>query len=435
MSLTHSPQIVTNGLVFYYDMGNPQKSWMGKPTTNFAYTQNARTDTAYSAYSATALGTWNAKHPDAIRVYNDLGSEISAYSNTGVTDWTNTYHAIWTLDPILNRPVVTMRDVDGNWKAKSFGLGQTMTSMGLGYGSTYTISWLQWTDDIAKSANAGLYGQNTSASNNFHDGLSNSFGTSYNTLPYTWQRVHATFTVSGVWNLSAGLTCYMYGHYIKRGTVKIADVQIETGVPSGFSKQQTRSNIQAILDLTNNNTVTANSLTYASNDTFSFNGSSNSLTVNSPIMPTDNFTIELIVNPTSFLNSPIVICPQNAGIDQFIQFNTNGTFIFKMAAGADIGERSYTSSNACLLNSFNHIACVKSSTNIALYLNGVLTASSSSDTTATAGWGSTTWVIGQRGNGTFYFSGSVPVVKAYSRGLLATEVQQNFNALRGRYGL
>ncbi len=34
MSLSHSPKIVTSGLVFAYDMGNGKKSWKGAPTTN-----------------------------------------------------------------------------------------------------------------------------------------------------------------------------------------------------------------------------------------------------------------------------------------------------------------------------------------------------------------------------------------------------------------
>ena len=34
MSLTHSPKIVTDGLVMYYDMSNTKKSWKGYPTTN-----------------------------------------------------------------------------------------------------------------------------------------------------------------------------------------------------------------------------------------------------------------------------------------------------------------------------------------------------------------------------------------------------------------
>lgn len=34
MALAHSPSVVTNGLVFYYDMNNYKKSWNGAPTTN-----------------------------------------------------------------------------------------------------------------------------------------------------------------------------------------------------------------------------------------------------------------------------------------------------------------------------------------------------------------------------------------------------------------
>ena len=38
MALAHSPQVVTNGLVYYHDMGNTQKSWKGAPTTNLVVT-------------------------------------------------------------------------------------------------------------------------------------------------------------------------------------------------------------------------------------------------------------------------------------------------------------------------------------------------------------------------------------------------------------
>ena len=34
MGLAHFPSIVSNGLVFYYDMNNSKKSWIGRPVTN-----------------------------------------------------------------------------------------------------------------------------------------------------------------------------------------------------------------------------------------------------------------------------------------------------------------------------------------------------------------------------------------------------------------
>lgn len=274
MALGHSPQIVTNGLVFYYDMANVEKSWKGKPTTNHASWQNPRIDNTYASYSATAGGTWNTKHPDAIRVYNDSGTEITGYVNTGVTDWTNTYHAIWTYDRILERPVVTMRDFDGQWKAKSFSI-PSYTDMGLSAGSTYTISWLQWVDNISKCANSGVYAPTSGGSFSFHDGLSSTQRTSFNTKVGVWQRVYATFTVSSGLNYTSGLSIYMYGHDTGgRSTVKVADVQMEVGTRSGFSKASTRSSTQAIIDMASGISVTANSLTYNANNTFSYDGTS-----------------------------------------------------------------------------------------------------------------------------------------------------------------
>ena len=436
MSLGQSPGIVTNGLVFAYDMGNPQKSWKGKPTVNHAYGQNARADSSYAPYVQTTSGTWPQHHPDAIRVYNYQGQEITGYVNGGVGDYTNTYHAIWTLDPILNKPVVTMRDVDGQWKAKSFGLssGTTPNAMGVGYGDTYTISWLQWTDNIAKSANAGMYGQNTSGSNGFHDGLSNSFGTSYNTKPYTWQRVWATFTVSASRNLAAVWSCYMYGHYITRGTVKIADVQIETGSVSGFIEngESTRSNTQAIVDLTGQNTITATSLTYNSDGTFSFNGSSNFLvTPASGIITGNTITIEAWVKTNITGAYKKIFTNDNAaGIYLSIGPSPYNTYFGVVTSGGTSGGATWTSNIST--TSYTHLVGTYNGSTCTLYVNGVQVAAGSASGNLVTG--SNVYISGYQ-SGSERWNGNIPAIKVYNRALSAAEVQQNFNALRGRYGL
>jgi hypothetical protein len=386
MSLYQSPSIVTNGLQFYYDMTNIQKSFKGAPTTNLTPDLGIQAiqagptvtyvgvENGWKKYSLS--GTWSAgTYPYSIGIDPVTFTGGVTYSS-GVYIKTNVpekFASLFTGMNYVNQPM--------NNAGSSFSITQADGSIFVGRsGFQYTST----TGQVGYLLSQPIVGQ----------------------------------TFNGALDFV----------YIKQGQVEIGSF------PTPFVAG-TRSNTQAILDLMNNNTITATSLTYASDGTFSFNGSSNFITTNSPSMPTDNFTIELIVYPTSFSNSPIVICPQNAGIDQFIQFNTTGTFIFKMAAGGDVGERSYTSADACPVNNFSHIVCVKSGTNVALYRNGILTTSTTTDTTATAGWGSTTWSIGQRGNSTFFFSGIVPVVRAYSKGLTAAEVQQNFNALRGRYGL
>ncbi len=452
MALVHSPKIVTNGLVFAYDMANIDKSWKGKPTTNYSYLQNPRIDNTYAPYTYTTSGTWQAKHPDAITVYNQAGTNISAYVNTGVTDWTNTYHAIWTYDDVLGKPVVTMRDLDGgNWKAKSFGI-VSMSTMGLTHGSTYSISWLQWTTDITKCAWAGIYQRRSSdGAYNFWDGLSGDQGTSYNTVPYRWQRVYATFTVTAGMDLSIGLGLYMYGMYGPAGTLKISDVQLEAGVASGFHNGETRSNTQALLDLTNKNTLAAQNLAYAADGSFSFNGTSGYLAQNTPIdLPTTQDSTVLVwckpdsTGPTDQYTGLVswgsrsVTSPSNS---RLLSLYTNGTTMYVSSA---FWGNDYTPNNlAVTANQWNMVGMISrnitTTNNVTLYCgnaNGLNSVTGSSSSYAN-GLNTTqaNFAIGMTDYPGRYFKGSIDRVLVYNRELSAEEIRQVFNAQRGRYGI
>lgn len=427
MSVKVGPQATLTGLIFHYDSANTLKSWKGKPTTNYVYTQNPRVDTSYSSYVATATGTWTAKHPDAIRVYNDDGTEITGYVNTGVTDWTNTYHAIWAYDADLKRPVVIMRDLDGQWKAKSYGLGQTYTSMGLSAGSTYTISWLQWTSNISKSAQAGIYSPNTGGSYNFWDGQSNSYGTAFNTLVNTWERVYATFTVSSGLNYTAGLSVYMYGMYGPAGTLKITDVQLEPGSYSGFTQSSTRSSTQSILDMTGNNTINTINLTYDSNNTFSFNGSSNYIDAYGPGF-TSGMTAYTIMHwsrrdvesrmPISFRGGPT-----------FYQYGDNSWYY---THGGVAGEYYYPHAVSIPVGTYGFYCIVYNGTNVAIYRNGTLEGTQS--TTGTADWSNGLRIGNYYGSG-YYYQGKIDSVSMYNVALTADQVKEIYYAKRGNYGL
>lgn len=441
MSMKNSPSSVTNGLVFHYDMNNP-KSWKGKPTTNYAYDQNPRIDTTYASRIYTSANTYPVHHPDGITVYNPNGGNISDYVNTGVTDWTNTYHAIWTYDRALRKPVVTMRDVDAAWKAKSFGLsiGGTPAAMGLGYGDLYTISWLQWTDNISKSVNAGMYGANTSGVNNFHDGLSQSAYDStyaFNTKPYTWQRVWATFQVNAVRNLSAGWACYMYGYFNTRNTVKIADVQIETGYVSPIveNNASTRSNTRALLDLTGQKTITVQSLTYSSNGSFTFNGSSDYLTIPSTNLGNGNlpWTVSAWVKTTttaSTLGTGSVLSNQASGPVYSVMCVNSGKIAYwtyqnaawaqKLGVGTTVNDGNWH-----MLTWVNY-----NNNTMDMYVDGKL---DSNVPNSTSGNQNPVDIIG--GSWNSKFAGNIDALSIYNVSLSAEQIAQNFNALRGRYGI
>lgn len=76
-------------------------------------------------------------------------------------------------------------------------------------------------------------------------------------------------------------------------------------------------------------------------------------------------------------------------------------------------------------------------TNVKFYVNGELNGTTASAVTpGSSGLG---MHIGERWDAPFFpksfLDGSVPVVRLYNRGLSGAEVNRNFNALRGRYGV
>lgn len=80
---------------------------------------------------------------------------------------------------------------------------------------------------------------------------------------------------------------------------------------------------------------------------------------------------------------------------------------------------------------FYNAAVTYDGTTVRAYINGQLDASGA----RTLNTGNTTVVLGRRQLGTDFFNGNIAQALMYNRALSATEVTQNFNALRGRFGL
>ena len=81
MSLAHSPSIVTNGLVFAYDMANTQKSFKGAPTTNLLTNGN------FSNGVISPFGTYNVT-PVTVSGVSPL--PYTNYSSNYVMQFTST---------------------------------------------------------------------------------------------------------------------------------------------------------------------------------------------------------------------------------------------------------------------------------------------------------------------------------------------------------
>ena len=446
------PHIKRDGLVFGYDTGqfsesNPNfdkfkpvkgrnRFYKGKSSVNYIAFQNPRIDSSYSSYTR-GSGTWDSRHPNAITVYNQRGSNLSNYVNTGVGDWSNTDHAHWQFDKQLKKPVVVMHDRTGSWKAKSFGAAMgAWANLGMSAGSQYTISWLQWVDKLNKYANAAFYSRNTSNSWGFHDGMTNGRATALNTKVRKWQRVYSTFTVSSNRNLSdSNGNVYMYGHYATRGTVKIADVQLElNNHPTAYQEfdgsdtyKQSRSSTEGVLDLTKNVNIDTSNVSFDTNGFLTFDGTDDYINTNQT--PTvlgihnSSYTMEAVFKLDTTSGDNMVF-----GTNQTSQFNglhngvRNGVF-YHAHYSAD---RSAGSASA---NTWYHVVWVYTGSQSIMYVNGSSINSLSAQGAFTGT--SNVWVGRHWG----WFDGQIPVAKIYNRAITPQEILQNFRAYKNRFDI
>jgi len=97
------------------------------------------------------------------------------------------------------------------------------------------------------------------------------------------------------------------------------------------------------------------------------------------------------------------------------------------------GPTSYVLFENLLTNTWYHVVGTWSPSGLSIYANGVL--QNSNSTTVSAYVGSSSLYIGGGVTGWAYWKGNIGPVAIYNRALTATEILQNFNATRGRYGI
>ena len=381
MTLGHGPKIITNGLVFAYDMGpNPgaNKSWKGAPTFN-ASLQNGQNDV--SPWSGdgtpTSLGIDSSVKFRGRKVAKyQTGSSGNCYINGAGDLSTGTTSTVWTstiyLKRVDNTPLTSVTMYQYITNNTNVNAAQTLTLVEDGwYKAVYTRS-----------------------------GLSAGYP-----------------SLTGMTGLGAGNQYYF------------ADWQCENNLYSTPWVSGTRSNTQALLDLTGNNTVTASSLTYNSDGSFSFNGTSNYMTVGSS---SDwafggNGTIEQWVYPTNSTGNDRLWCVNN---------NSSSIDAYLNGSSYNLYYHGNTSNGGTLTqNAWNHVCVTYTSGVIQSYVNCVA-ASMGGTTTGYNITNSSQLIIGEYQNlGGYNIYGKIPVMKIYNKSLTAPEVTQNFNALRGRYGI
>lgn len=359
MSLAHSPKIVTDGLVLYYDMAN-KKSFPGKPTTNLLAANGG--DTAMERASA-VYGYYPVDITAQVQAQWSASNNVMTYSFEGKRD-----------------------RMDGGYPC----------------GYVYFSDW-SWS---------------------FAGGPSSLFWTAHQS--------------SGTMPDPTGKTVYFNIYHMSAGFPGLSysrNHQLEWGAYATGYTPGTRSNTGAVVDLTGKLIITATSLTYASDNTFSFNGSADRIVSATTIVDrgvNQEITVSCWMKPSRLAGQHQIIC-ENRSNDAstynwiLYQHITDGAIGFH---GIAQNKSAYIPTVGVWINVTNTVTTSGVST---LYINGVFHSVVNGYTYGNGTPGNL--CIGANGSGSEFYQGLISNCEIYNRALTEAEVKQNFNALRGRYGV
>ena len=145
-----------------------------------------------------------------------------------------------------------------------------------------------------------------------------------------------------------------------------------------------------------------------------------------------SFTIDMYCNVNNLSSTYVIVGKYGGGAYDFWLGVTGSRFRFSISMPNKIEPQTATIS----ANTWYHVAAVynASALTASIYLNGVLAQTSNGSSAFQNPPGN--YAIGAFGAaGGFYFPGYFSSHKLYNRVLSATEIQQNYNATKGRFGL
>ena len=400
MGLAHSPRITTNGLIFALDSGN-DKSYKGPAMQNFL---------------------------------NQINNNNSSGAGKSITSGTQE-----VLIPQLGISTVKFSSIQNDYPAVSTDC--CPSPFGFSGGFTVIPSTL-YTYGIVYKVESGythpnyMYRYEYTASGGTYvteAGVHNSSNRIH--LGDGWYWAWGTFTTQATTNWVGYCGAYYYRYSTTADKLYVAKVFIAQGDYTQLHPRYwpdvntTRANTSTHTDLIVSSTsITASSLTYANNGSYTFNGSTDVIRVSKNLLSgTSDFTITVIARTTN-ISSTDYICGNYGLGNNGLEFYFGSSKIILYAVGTYLTGTTTLSSNV-----WYHLTAVRSAGVATIYINGNFEISG-----AMTGNIPTTnpFTIG---NGHDYtseaFSGNIPYVKVYNIALSASEVKQNFNALRGRYGL
>lgn len=432
-----------------YDVMQPQTTGGGVTAgTNYLIKKLSSTTFSLHPYNGSQDGSQGYINPatGTHKVYDDFANNVQISINS------SSFPTMWWGYPHLPNSGLVKELIPGGFTGLT---GRPPTDCirlhfirpdnvtdGMAYGplgqvvanQTYTVSF--WTRSVTVSAVG-----NSLSYQIYNYGVISPAGYSFNALlgPVgVWTKQQMTFTPVNPY-------CISY-FFPSTGSMKcdVANIQFEVGAVANNFAPGTRSPTQALLDLTNKNAITVNNLTCASDGTFSFNGASSIVNIgpSTRYLPLASHTLEAWIKSPglgSGMSTSGVFGITYGVIVQILSGGKLSYYVYNTDSGSSVLLFLVESTGVNLFdNKWHHITCTRTATTASIYIDGVLNASVSGggSWSGTNIWSAMDAYIGYNPNNIYYWAnGFIASAKIYNRALSATEILQNFQALRGRYGI
>jgi len=408
MGAAGGPNMVEDGMVFYYDTGNATRSYKGKPTSNLLET-------------------------DANWLY--VGNTIT--------------------DP-SNYPVALPRNVKFSTGGSNNGISWTDAC------KNFTDSYSAGTQ-ITVSGWHMFYSTDTSLSMNSRDRLGwhyNKDGTStYGGTIHTatewnkWYYFSNTFSSTGVTTTlrveDGGADYYRSSEDAAQTTQYYCNLQREIGdgIVSPYVKGA-RSVSGSLLDMTGNSTINLTNVSFDSNAQMTFDGTNDDINIGPGTSTSFQRTIEMVfkTNTLGYLY-PLAAYTRGGGQSvvggkrMWLGFQNNK---FQMHGW---GTSDPASTTTIQTGQYYHAvyAYDQSTKKHYIWINGVLENNSTNDQSGFTGWsasGDHNWFVGGDPDCASWtasagrsLNGDIPIFKVYDRILSTEEVKNNFNGIKKRFGI
>jgi len=394
MSCNAGPSTVEDGLIFYYDEANTEKSWKGAPTTNVVDVN---------------LNNWSK---DNTATVTDTGRLLEGRPIYSVTF-----------------PSGTLPRIRYDF---SYAINETFTT---------SINYRFVSGQASGEAMPALYLRETG------------FGTSY---------ASATFTTDTDWHytslsyefLAAGTgSCMMLLYRADSGTA--VDVVMEFSIAQ-CEKQSfatpfvdgTRSDTQALNDLTNNSTITAGSaIVYNSDNTYEHVGSDDNSAISIPLSTSFNKltgSINMWIYPNAYASSNGLFVNRDSSVANSSDYvwlgswSSGATLYLRFGDGAGTNDLTISSwSTVAPINTWTNVCVTWASAGTSqIFINGELNTSRSIGTLpGTSPSADGRIGLGAASSSTGSWDGKISPTAIYNRVLTNNEIKQNFEALRSRFGI